>query len=131
MKMKYFVDSIRSAVHVKTYKALNRIECPLNDVEKHPGVKVLKIATPFSMKNRFQKKGFIVYLKLADKDMVPIVREIFSHYKEDFAKCDIALKKEDKLALDKAKSLQMDDVLTDMTDSSSYASIVSRGSESD
>jgi len=122
-------DTVR--VHVKTYKALNRIECPLNDVEKHPGVKVLKIATPFSMKNRFQKKGFIVYLKLADKDMVPIVREIFSHYKEDFAKCDVALKKEDKVAMDKAKAqeaLQMDDDLTDITDCSSYASIVSRGS---
>jgi len=123
-------DTVR--VHVKTYKALNKIECPLNDVEKHPHVKVLKIATPFSMKNRFQKKGFIVYLKLADKEMVPIVQEIFSHYKEDFAKCDIALKKEDKLALDKAnkakEALQMNDQLSHMTDNSSYASVLSRGS---
>merc|ERR1719230_279321 len=117
-------DTVR--VHVKTYKALNRIECPLNDVEKHPHVQVLKIATPFSMKNRFQKKGFIVYLKLAHVDMVPIVREIFSHYKEDFAKCDIALKKEDKVALDKAKALQMNDTISDMTDNSSYASVLSR-----
>jgi len=119
-------DTVR--VHVKTYKALNRIECPLNDVEKHPHVQVLKIATPFSMKNRFQKKGFIVYLKLAHVDMVPIVREIFSHYKEDFAKCDIALKKEDKVALDKAKALQMNDTISDMTDNSSYASVLSRSS---
>merc|ERR1719461_1072130 len=122
-------DTVR--VHVKTYKALNRIECPLNDVEKHPAVEVLKIATPFSMKNRFQKKGFIVYLKLADPSMVPIVREIFSHYKEDFAKCDIALKKEDKVALDKARAkeaMEMNDVLSDITDSSSYASMVSRSS---
>merc|ERR1719204_1683426 len=122
-------DTVR--VHVKTYKALNKIECPLNDVEKHPNVQVLKIATPFSMKNRFQKKGFIVYLKLAHVDMVPIVQEIFSHYKEDFAKCDIALKKEDKVALDKAKAkeaLQMNDMLSNMTDNSSYASVLSRGS---
>merc|ERR1719510_860876 len=119
-------DTVR--VHVKTYKALNRIECPLNDVEKHPHVQVLKIATPFSMKNRFQKKGFIVYLKLAHVDMVPIVREIFSHYKEDFAKCDIALKKEDKVALDRAKALQMNDTISDMTDNSSYASVLSRSS---
>jgi hypothetical protein len=95
-------DTVR--VHVKTYKALNRIECPLNDVEKHPSVQILKIATPFSMKNRFQKKGFIVYLKLASADMVPIVQEIFSHYKEDFAKCDVALKKEDKLKLDQERA---------------------------
>lgn len=97
-------DTVR--VHVKTYKALNRIECPLNDVEKHPDVKILKIATPFSMKNKFQKKGFIVYLQLAHVNMVEIVREIFSHYKEDFAKCDVALKKEDKLALDRQKALE-------------------------
>lgn len=98
-------DTVR--VHVKTYKALNRIECPLNDVEKHPDVTVMKIATPFSMKNRFQKKGFIVYLKLQNSSMVPIVQEIFSHYKEDFAKCDVALKKEDKLALDRARQASL------------------------
>jgi hypothetical protein len=41
------------------------------------------------------------------------------------------LKKEDKVALDKAKAqeaLHFGDVLSDMTDTSSYASIVSRGS---
>merc|ERR1719499_1299781 len=96
-------DTVR--IHVKTYKALNRVELPLNEVENHPEVKVLKIATPFSMKNRFQKKGFIVYLKLASADMVPTVQSIFANYKEDFAKCDVALKKEDKLALEKAKNV--------------------------
>lgn len=89
-------DTVR--VHVKTYHALNKIECPLNDIEKHPNVTVLRIATPFSMKNKFQKKGFIVYLKLADERMVPIVQSIFANYSEHFAKCDVALKKEDKEA---------------------------------
>lgn len=106
-------DTVR--VHVKTYKALNRIECPLNDVEKHPDVTVMKIATPFSMKNRFQKKGFIVYLKLQDRSMVPIVQEIFSHYKEDFAKCDVALKKEDKLAQDRARAASLKDDLSTLS----------------
>lgn len=103
-------DTVR--VHVKTYKALNRIECPLNDVEEHPDVKILKIATPFSMKNKFQKKGFIVYLKLAHVAMVPIVQEIFSHYQEDFPKCDVALKKEDKLALDRQRALEQQEFLS-------------------
>jgi len=89
-------DTVR--VHVKTYHALNKIECPLADVENHPNVKILRIATPFSMKNKFQKKGFIVYLKLADEGMVPIVQSIFANYSEHFAKCDVALKKEDKEA---------------------------------
>jgi len=117
-------DTVR--VHVKTYHALNQIERPLNDVEKHPYVKILKIATPFSMKNKFQKKGFIVYLKLAHVDMVEIVQEIFSHYKEDFPKCDVALKKEDKLALDRQRALEQQELsLSSRTSSTEFLSEVS------
>jgi hypothetical protein len=90
-------DTVR--VHVKTYHALSKIHQPLEDVENHPYVKIHKIATPFSMKNKFQKKGFIVYLKLKHRDMVPYVQDIFSKYKEHFNKCDLALKKEDKIAM--------------------------------
>jgi len=113
-------DTVR--VHVKTFKAVNRIGCPLNDVEKHPRVKILKIATPFSMKNKFQKKGFIVYLKLAHVDMVEIVQEIFSHYKEHFPKCDVALKKEDKLALDRQRDLSSRTSSTEFLSQVSYRS---------
>jgi hypothetical protein len=117
-------DTVR--VHVKTYKALNRIECPLNDVEKHPEIEVLKIATPFSMKNRFQKKGFIVYLKLASDAMVPLVQDIFSRYKEDFAKCDVALKKEDKQRMDRRNaSLRSRGSSISMSDMSSLSEMPS------
>jgi hypothetical protein len=92
-------DTVR--VHVKTYHALSKIQEPLDDVERHPQIQIHKIATPFSMKNRFQKKGFIVYLKLTDRNMVPLVQDIFAKYKEHFNKCDLALKKEDKIALQK------------------------------
>jgi len=92
-------DTVR--VHVKTYRGLDKIFCPLEDIELDHRVQVLKIATPFSMKNKFQKKGFIVYLKLADRNQVPVVQEIFSNYADYFPKCDIALKKEDKLRLER------------------------------
>lgn len=97
-------DTVR--VHVKTYRGLNKIDLPLKEVENHPDVKILKIATPFSMKNKFQKKGFIVYLKLASVDMVAIVQDIFKVYEEYFNKCDIALKKEDKMALDRENAMK-------------------------
>merc|ERR1712080_754005 len=42
------------------------------------------------MKNRFQKKGFIVYMKLEKESMVPIVQSIFSGYSKLYKKCDIA-----------------------------------------
>lgn len=97
-------DTVR--VHVKTYRGLNKIDLPLKEVENHPDVTILKIATPFSMKNKFQKKGFIVYLKLASVDMVTIVQDIFKVYEEYFNKCDIALKKEDKMALDRQNAMK-------------------------
>lgn len=87
-------DTVR--VHVKTFHALNEIKFPLQDIENDRRVQILKIATPFSMKNRYQKKGFIVYLKLASSNQVEIVQSIFAKYKQHFAKCDIALRKEDK-----------------------------------
>merc|ERR1719204_2423898 len=85
-------DTVR--VHVKTYHALGKIEEALDEVERHHMVEIKKIATPFSMKNRFQKKGFIVYLKLRDESMVPYVQDVFALYSEHFNKCDLALKKE-------------------------------------
>lgn len=97
-------DTIR--VHVKTYRGLNVIDQPLDQILACPQVQVLKIATPFSMKNKFQKKGFIVYLKLADPSEVPVVQKIFRAYEEYFPKCDIALKKEDKLRMDAEKAAQ-------------------------
>lgn len=93
-------DTVR--VHVKTFHALNEVYFPLEDVENHPRIEINRIATPFSMKNRFQKKGFIVYLKLKTPEMVPLVQEIFAKYEKHFPKCDLALKKEDKIAMQEA-----------------------------
>merc|ERR1719461_161470 len=93
-------DTVR--VHVKTYHALGKIDEALDEVERHERVRIKKIATPFSMKNRFQKKGFIVYLKLQDESMVPLVQDVFALYSEHFNKCDLALKKEQKIALQEA-----------------------------
>merc|ERR1712117_961453 len=93
-------------VHVKTYRGLNVINQPLDKIMSSPHVNVLKIATPFSMKNKFQKKGFIVYLKLADASQVPAVQSIFAEFAEFFPKCDIALKKEDKQRLDAEKAAE-------------------------
>lgn len=94
-------DTVR--VHVKTYRGLNVIEQPLDMILDDPTVQIRRIATPFSMKNKFQKKGFIVYLKLASSTQVPRVQEIFKQFEEYFPKCDIALTKEDKERLDKQK----------------------------
>merc|ERR1712141_615817 len=75
-------DTVRA--HVKTFQGLNKIKDVLDEVHKCPDVTVCRIATPFSMKNKYQKKGFIVYLKLASPSEVPAVQAIFAKYSEYF-----------------------------------------------
>jgi len=77
-------------VHVKTYQGLNKILDVLKEVCEHPKVTLQRIATPISMKNRYQQKGFIVYMKLASVSQVPIVQGIFEKYKDLYKKCDVA-----------------------------------------
>jgi hypothetical protein len=92
-------DTVR--VHVKTFHGLNKIKDVLDEVHKCPDCTVKRIATPFSMKNKFQKKGFIVYLKLNSPSEVPAVQAIFARYSEHFKKCDVALPKEKTLPQEK------------------------------
>jgi len=95
-------DTVR--VHVKTFKGLTIIQKALRDVHNHMEVDILRIAAPISMKNRFQKKGFIVYLKLGKVSQTPIVQHIFEvTYGEHFKKCDIALPKPEELPVLKSE----------------------------
>jgi hypothetical protein len=79
-------DTVR--IHVKTFHGLNEIKGVLEEVRAT--VDISKMSTPISMKNKFQKKGFIVYLKLADEAFVPTVQSIFAKYSEHFKKCEVA-----------------------------------------
>merc|ERR1719392_107834 len=79
-------DTIR--VHVKNFNALTRIEEALIAVESHPKVKVSRVSLPFSFRNEFQKKGFLVYLKLEDVTMVPHAQTVFRQY-DEFKKCGV------------------------------------------
>jgi len=79
-------DTIR--VHVKNFKALTRIEDALIAVESHPKVKVSHVSLPFSFRNEFQKKGFLVYLKLEEVTMVPHAQSVFRQF-DEFKKCGV------------------------------------------
>jgi len=79
-------DTVR--IHVKTFHGLNEIKGVLEEVRA--AVDISKMSTPISMKNKFQKKGFIVYLKLADEAFVPTVQRIFAKFSEHFKKCEVA-----------------------------------------
>jgi len=76
-------------IHVKTWEGLDLILGVIKEVESC--VQIARIALPFSMKNKFQKKGFICYMKVQDVRDVEVVQEIFSRYSNAFKKCDVAL----------------------------------------
>jgi len=80
-------DTIR--LHVKKFKALKRIQEALAAVERSPFIKISKVSTPLSMKNQFQKKGFLVYVRVADVSMVDEAKRIFQQF-EEFKKCEVA-----------------------------------------
>jgi len=109
-------------VHVKTFQGLNKIQDALSEVEKEPTVTLERIATPFSMKNKYQKKGFIVYLKLSHESQVPAVKNIFEHrYPEHFKKCDVALPKSRTPVSKPVQDLTSLPTLTMMDDSLKWA----------
>jgi len=68
-------DTLR--IHVKTFDGLSDIVTALNEVEQHQEVETTRLAAVFSKKNKFQKKGFIVYLKLGDERQKEIAESIF------------------------------------------------------
>lgn len=79
-------DTIR--VHVKNFRALNMIYEALELIESHPLISIKKVSLPFSFRNQFQKKGFLVYLKFEDEFMVPYAQNVFQGYPV-FKKCGV------------------------------------------
>jgi len=81
-------DVIR--LHVKKYDALCSIEDALKAVENKAGQKIIAVSIPLSMKNTFQRKGFLVYIKLASVAMIPEALDIL-HVFPQFKKCGVAV----------------------------------------
>jgi len=80
-------DTIR--LHVKKFKALQRIEEALQAAERIDSVTISRVSIPLSMKNQFQKKGFLVYVQVEEVWMVPLAQKIFRQF-DEFKKCDVA-----------------------------------------
>lgn len=86
-------DTVR--VHVKTFQGLTEITKFLDEVENHREIRITRIACPFSKKNKNQKKGFIVYLKLQTVQQMEIVKEvIFPKYQMTLKSCVVAKPRE-------------------------------------
>jgi len=76
-------------LHVKKFKALQRIQEALLAVENNRWIIIDKISIPMSMKNQFQKKGFLVYCRVAELSMVDEAKRVFQSF-DEFKKCEVA-----------------------------------------
>jgi len=78
-------------LHVKTETAIRSIVDCMTQVSNIPGVVITQLSTPVSMKNRYQKKGFLCYFRISDVDMV---EEVLHHVKSTFPcfeRCKVAI----------------------------------------
>merc|ERR1719228_763948 len=71
-------DTLR--IHVKTFEGLTDIQSALSEIHLHKEIEIRRVAAVFSKKNRFQKKGFIVYLKVGSVPQVEIVQRLLKRF---------------------------------------------------
>merc|ERR1719228_2458699 len=81
-------DTLR--IHVKTFDGLTDIQSALSEIHLHKEIEIRRVAAVFSKKNRFQKKGFIVYLKVGSVAEVDICLRLLKRYSETLRNVAVA-----------------------------------------
>merc|ERR550534_990828 len=71
-------DTLR--IHVKTFEGLTDIQTALSEIQNHKEIEICRVAAVFSKKNRFQKKGFIVYLKVGSVAEVESTQRLLKRF---------------------------------------------------
>merc|ERR1712066_1101906 len=84
-------DTLR--IHVKTFEGLTDIQTALTEIHNHREIEIRRVAAVFSKKNRFQKKGFIVYLKVGSIAQVDTCLRLLERYSETLRNIAIARSK--------------------------------------
>merc|ERR1712156_1229573 len=88
-------DTLR--IHGKTFEGLTDIQSALNEIHNHKEIEIVRVAAVFSKKNRFQKKGFIVYLKVGSVAEVEICMRLLKRYHTSLRNVAIAKAKTPKV----------------------------------
>lgn len=88
-------------VHCKKWRSLNKIEEACDIALSDPRINTIRVSLPLSMKNKFQKKGFLVYWECETEEQSQVLISIFKSYDEkdeqgndiydEFQKINIAL----------------------------------------
>jgi len=81
-------DTLR--IHVKTFEGLTDIQTALTEIHNHKEIEIVRVAAVFSKKNRFQKKGFIVYLKVGSVAEIDTCMRLLKRYNNSLRNIAIA-----------------------------------------
>merc|ERR1719210_2925012 len=81
-------------IHVKTFEGLKDIKPALEEIDET--FTITRIAAVFSKKNRFQKKGFIIYLRLGSVNEVERCQVLLQKWSTSLRNIAVAKKKERK-----------------------------------
>merc|ERR1719499_795461 len=81
-------------IHVKTFEGLKDIKPALEEIDET--FTITRIAAVFSKKNRFQKKGFIIYLRLGSISEVESCLILLKKWDKSLRNIAVAKKKEGK-----------------------------------
>lgn len=98
-------DTLR--IHVKTFEGLTDIQTALGEIDTSDEIEMKRIAAVFSKKNKFQKKGFIVYLKVGSVEQVEKTLELLRRFPKSLRNVAIARAK-DKNASSKPEEHDLD-----------------------
>lgn len=83
-------------VHAKTWDGLNVIEKALEDILNDESVDLKEIGFHKSMKNKYQQKGILVYIKVGSTEQVERLFDIYNSFGRHLKDHAIAVSKEER-----------------------------------
>lgn len=69
-------------LHVKKWHSLSRIEEAIAKVEANENIETQRVSCPVSMKNLYQKKGFLIYWETASEEQTQLLMDVFKSFSE-------------------------------------------------
>jgi hypothetical protein len=90
-------------VHAKTFAGLMILNEALNRVTNDDKIEIKEIGFHKSMKNKYQQKGILVYIKVGSQDEVERLFDIYNSYGHNLKDHAIAVTKEERAKLQSMK----------------------------
>lgn len=120
-----------SRVHAKTWDGLNLIERALDEVLVDESIEICEIGFHKSMKNKYQQKGILVYLKVGSQAQVERLFDIYNSFGRHLKDHAIAVSKEERVKINEGidSEIPPTDASSDEPASPQNTMIVSQSNE--